>query len=209
MPYLARVLLKGSIVVLPLAVTIWFLWSTILWLDESGLMLLDWFGIQFFDGQSEIPGIGLAFTILGLFLVGLLFQFDPVSWLYEYLEGTLMRFPVVKTLYGAVKDFAAMFDNQQKKHQPVVLVNLPQQGTLVGFITSEKMPEAVANARPGEELVAVYLPMSYMVGGYTVFLPSHCLTPVAWSFEEAMRFAITAGVSQNGQKMATKTKSEE
>jgi len=35
--------------------------------------------------------------------------------------------------------------------------------------------------------VAVYLPMGYMIGGYTVFVPADWVQPIAMSVEEAMR----------------------
>lgn len=203
MPYLAKVFLKGSAVVLPLVVTLWLVWSALVWLDGVGLELLSWFGLQPWETPSSIPGFGLLVTVVGLFMVGLLFQFDPISWLFEKLESAFLRFPVVKTLYGAIKDFAAMFDKGEKeKQQPVVLVELPAMGTVVGFITNQSIPGPVKQAKPGEDLVAVYLPMSYMVGGYTLFLPRDQLTQVDWSFEDAMRFALTAGVSQSAGKPA-------
>jgi uncharacterized membrane protein len=43
--------------------------------------------------------------------------------------------------------------------------------------------------------VAVYLPMSYQIGGYTTMIPRSAIQPVDMSIEEAMRFAVTAGMS--------------
>ena len=59
--------------------------------------------------------------------------------------------------------------------------------------------DVVKDNSPGK-LLTVYIPMSYMVGGFTLFLPADKVIPVDWSFEEAMRFAITAGVSQEPAK---------
>ena len=47
------------------------------------------------------------------------------------------------------------------------------------------------------DTVAVYLPMSYMVGGYTVFLPRGRLEPTSLSVEEGMRIALMGGVRQS------------
>lgn len=189
--YLLQPLVKGSMVVLPLLVTVWLLWSALLWLNGLGLNLLSHLSID-----SLFPGMGLSLMLLALLLVGLLFQFNPVSWLYQYVEDALLRFPLVKTLYGAVKDFAAMFDQEKNQGQQVVLVDMPGQGQVLGFITASRIPNQVQQATSNPELVAVYLPMSYMVGGYTLFVERSRLTLVDWSFEDAMRFALTAGVSQ-------------
>ena len=64
---------------------------------------------------------------------------------------------------------------------------------LLGFLTRSDfsdMPKGVGN----EDEMAVYLPMSYQVGGYTVLIPRKRVTPVPMSREEAMRFVLTAGL---------------
>jgi uncharacterized membrane protein len=40
----------------------------------------------------------------------------------------------------------------------------------------------------------VYLPMSYMVGGYTVFVPRDQIEPTGLSVEAGMRIALMGGV---------------
>lgn len=188
---LLKSLVKGSIVVLPLLVTAWFLWSALVWLNTLGTDL-----IVLLHLPNVFPGMGLLLMMTGLLIVGLLFQFNPVSWLYQYFEDVLLRFPLVKTLYGAVKDFANMFDQNDDRDQQVVLIDLPPLGKAVGFITSKQVPNSLHKELGGQDFVAVYLPMSYMIGGYTVFVPPERITVVDWSFEDAMRFTLTAGVSQ-------------
>jgi uncharacterized membrane protein len=80
----------------------------------------------------------------------------------------------------------------------VVQVQIPGMPIrMLGFVTLEDL-DGVGLASPdgGEESVAVYLPMSYQIGGYTVLLPRSYLTPVDMGMEEAMRFLITAGLSR-------------
>lgn len=185
-------LIKGSIVALPILITGWLLWSTLLWLNSFGTDL-----IMLLSLPNLFPGMGLLLMIIGLVIIGLLFQFNPVSWIYHYFEDLLLRFPLVKTLYGAIKDFANMFDQQEDKDQQVVLVDIENLGKAVGFITSGQTPNSLDDALAGKDMVAVYLPMSYMIGGYTLFVPRERITVVDWSFEDAMRFTLTAGVSQS------------
>lgn len=195
--FLLRPFIKGAMVVLPLLITTWVLWSATLWLNSLGLEAMALLQIP-----SLFPGLGLLLMILALLVVGILFQFNPVSWIYQYFEDLVLRFPVVKTLYGAVKDFAGMFDQEEQRDQQVVLVNIGELGQAVGFITSTQVPPAV-KSQQYSDMVCVYMPMSYMVGGYTLFLPKDKLTPVDWSFEDAMRFALTAGVSQSQARNKT------
>jgi len=106
-----------------------------------------------------------------------------------------------------------MFDNNHNKDQQVVLLDMQSSGLgyIVGMITNKTLPKAINNALNGDndsqmQLVAVYLPMSYMVGGYTILVDRDKVKVVDWSFEEAMRFALTAGVSQKADDLVKKIK---
>lgn len=70
---------------------------------------------------------------------------------------------------------------------------------LVGFITqqhSEQLPQGLNI----EGSVLVYLPLSYMIGGYTILVPQRNITPLDMSMEEAMRFTLTAGIAGDNVK---------
>jgi len=200
-------LLKGSLVVFPVLITIWVIWSLVRWIDDLGQKALE----PFLLDHLIFPGSGLIIVAVILVTVGLLFQFNYINWVFTKIEKYLMKFPLVKTVYSAMKDLAGMFDNNQNKDQQVVLVNMQATGLgyIVGMITNQTLPSAINNTfsqtQTGEnELVAVYLPMSYMVGGYTVLVEKDKVKVIDWSFEEAMRFALTAGVSQKPETFAEK-----
>ncbi len=195
---IVKPLLKGALVVLPIVITAWVVWSALGWLNGLGLSALQALRLDFLT----FPGSGLIIMAALLFAVGLLLKISVINWFYKNLEKLLLRFPLIKTLYGAVKDLAGMFDNQQNKQQQVALVDMQAQGMglMVGIITTESLPsqtQSTIDEITTEPLLTVYLPMSYMVGGYTVFLPASKVKRLDWTFEEAMRFALTAGVSTN------------
>jgi uncharacterized membrane protein len=76
----------------------------------------------------------------------------------------------------------------------VVAVTLP--GTswrLLGFVTRAEFTDLPAGIGTASE-VAVYLPMSYQVGGYTVIVPREAVRAIEMSREEAMKFILTAGL---------------
>ena len=64
----------------------------------------------------------------------------------------------------------------------------------IGFVTQED-PERLPESFRDRDSVLVYLPMSYMVGGYTVLVPRDHIQPCKMSMDEAMRFALTAGIT--------------
>lgn len=192
-------ILKGSLIVFPVLITIWVIWSLVRWIDELGQKALEPFSLSYLI----FPGSGLIIVVVILLIVGLLFQFNYINWVFTKIEKYLLKFPLVKTVYSAMKDLAGMFDNNQNKDQQVVLVDMQSSGLgfIVGLITNKTLPTAISNtlndkSLSKKQLVAVYLPMSYMVGGYTILIESDKVKIVDWSFEEAMRFALTAGVSQ-------------
>ena len=51
----------------------------------------------------------------------------------------------------------------------------------------------------GEEKLAVYFPMSYQLGGFTVIVPKSSARELKMTVEEALRFCVTAGVSKPEQ----------
>jgi uncharacterized membrane protein len=80
-----------------------------------------------------------------------------------------------------------------------VLVRFPGQDfQLLGFVTRDSF-DGLPLEPAAEDPVAVYLPMSYQVGGYTLYLPRSALTPIDMPFEQAMRLTLTAGVTARGE----------
>ena len=67
----------------------------------------------------------------------------------------------------------------------------------VGLVTRQSMTGLARGLNELEDHVAVYLPMGYMIGGYTVFVPRSWTTPIDMTVEEAMRSALIAFMSSN------------
>jgi uncharacterized membrane protein len=102
---------------------------------------------------------------------------------------------LVKTIYNGVRDITAFLAASRSKSdlKTTVLVRLNDDMRVVGFITADRVPYETA-----EESVAVYLPMSYQIGGYTVYIPKNRLEPLNMSIEDALRMVITAGMGNKG-----------
>ena len=191
MKYLGRIFLTGVFTVLPVLATAYLL----IWLFttvESFLgRPLQWL---IPEGYYKV-GMGLAVGVLVIFVVGVLMRAYIVRRVFELTERLLLGVPLIKTIYAALRDFFGLFaGHDDQEALQVVTVQLP--GTdmrLMGFVTRENfsdLPSGVA----GDGDVAVYLPMSYQVGGYTVFMPRSQISPVQMPREQAMRFVLTAGL---------------
>jgi uncharacterized membrane protein len=143
----------------------------------------------YFEGLGLLAGIGATLAI------GIGANFFLVRWIVQLFEQVLDRIPLVKSLFQAFKDIARLLSSNAEDHLGQV-VAVDFDGTrLVGFVMQQ-------DARlPGEfmdeqERVAVYLPMSYQLGGYTVHVKRERITPLDVSTDQAMRAVLTGGSLQ-------------
>jgi uncharacterized membrane protein len=112
---------------------------------------------------------------------------------FAHAEKVLLEIPLVRSVYAALRDLMGLFAESKEPSLQVVSLDLPGNLRVLGFVTRADFSDVPAGiARPDE--VAVYLPMSYQIGGYTVFVPKSACTPVRMSREEAMKFILTAGL---------------
>lgn len=138
-------------------------------------------------------GVLAGLTIV--FLVGLLMHIYVVRRLFSKVEQLLYHTPLIKTIYRAFRDFFQFFSaSKNKEFEQVVSVKLDKGIQLVGFITQQQM-EKLPEGFNDQDSVLVYLPLSYMIGGYTILVPKSAVTALDMSMEEAMRFTLTAGVT--------------
>lgn len=193
-PRIARTFLSGLAVVLPIVITI----AVLTWLVKAAQQLLG-AAMQWMlpEGMTVPPALGLLAALGLIFAVGVLMEAVYFRRLMEWVEDLLNRIPLVKTVYNAVRDLMTLFSKAgTRKFSKVVMVKFPNfEARLIGFVTIEDFSDLAINPGAGE--VAVYLPMSYTIGGYTVFVSRSCLTPLEMSLEDAMRFVVTAGMSRS------------
>jgi len=130
-------------------------------------------------------------------LIGLLSHVLVFQKIFNLGEAIFHRLPLVKTIYTAIKDFIGYLSPETGDEMgKVVMVQMPGQSfQLVGFVTREQFDDLPLGL-DAENTVAVYMPMSYQIGGYTLFLPRNCLTPLDMTFEQAMRLVVTGWVTK-------------
>ena len=200
MPWVRRQaghLIKGFVVLLPILGTV----AIIKWVGggfESFLgwplaLLLTWLHIPH---VQYIPGMGTVLLVVIMFLVGMFLNAWLVRTLLAWAEQFLDRIPLVKSIYGSFNDLIGFFSSKQgKKATQVVMVRLgPAGAEALGLLTREDFTDLPAGFGPAD-MVAVYVPLSYAMGGFTVMVPRAQVRPINMSMEEAMRFAVTAGMA--------------
>ena len=198
---IGKLFLQGLMAILPIALTIYILY----WFAVTAESLLGGFLRIFIPEKYYVPGMAVFAGFAIILAIGILLRLWLFRELFHWGEKTLAKLPLVKTLYGSIRDLMSFFDTSKKKDfNKVVMVTIAGTDTrLIGLVTREdfeNLPSGIDET--GTETMAVYLPMSYQMGGFTVFVPKKNVTPVDMSIEEAMRFALTAAVSVKKEQIS-------
>jgi uncharacterized membrane protein len=188
---------RGVIVVLPIAVTAYLIWW-IAWGIEGVMKSIG----SVLPLSVYYPGMGLVTAVLLVFAVGLVMKSTLGKKLWLVTESMFERIPLVKSLYGSLRDLMDFFSGKKSDGMSqVVMIDLDGTGRqrLIGFVMRESFDDLPAGIGDAEH-VAVYMPMSYQLGGFTTIVPRSAIKPIDMSIEQAMRFALTAGVKKEEAK---------
>lgn len=202
MRYFWNTLFKGLIAVLPVGLTIYLIY----WLAFATENMLGPVIAFFIPDAWYWPGMGLLAGLMLFFVIGLVVNAWLVQRALQLGEQILERIPFVKSVYSALNDFASLFSSSdtRKELQQVVLVTVGRM-RLIGFITAQNVRDLPVISTTGttdadESIVAVYLPMSYQIGGYTIYVPRSRLQVLNIPMEDAMRRVLTAGVAKKAER---------
>jgi uncharacterized membrane protein len=192
--HLSQYFLRGLITALPLGLTVYLFYVFLSWSETLAMRMM-----RPFIGEFYVPGMGLLLGVVGIFLLGFLVSQRVVGRLLSLVELPFTNLPVVKSIYSSLKDFADYFSPKQGTQQTVVALRPPGQDIeLVGLVTRQRVDDLPPGFLQGDR-VAVYLPMGYNIGGYTVFVPRDWVQPIDMPVEEAMRASLFAWMSTAGK----------
>ncbi len=175
----ASYFIRGAVIILPVALTIWVAWQAVTWVDG-------WLNLP-------IPGAGLAIVTLTIMLVGALATNVVTRAAIGTLDVILARLPLVRLLYNAAKDLIQAFAGEKRRFSRGVRVQPDPTIDLwfLGFVTDDDL------ARLGlDGWVAVYLPQSYNIAGNLVLVPADRVVPVAVESADLMAFVVSGGVAK-------------
>ena len=185
-----RTLLTGAAVVIPSAITLYVIYRIGLALDTLGRAAI---------AHKLVPPPGVAavavlvILLLGIYLIGLLAKLVVFRSLLSGWERLIGRVPVVKTLYESVRDLLQLFSGRSSGMGAVVEYRPPGMGlAMLGVLTNRSLSGTSAQSDPN--LVSVYLPFTYMIGGVTVLADRRYLRELDMPAERALKLAATAHV---------------
>jgi uncharacterized membrane protein len=141
----------------------------------------------------RIPGLGTASTAVAILLVGVFATNVIGRRVLLRAESYLLRVPVFRTIYAPVKQLVAAFSpDNEAGFKRVVLVEHPQRGYALGFLTREF---TVDRGRGEEALVAVYVPTNHLYLGDIVICERERASFPDIPVEEGLRICLTGGMA--------------
>lgn len=181
---LAKSFFQGLLIIGPFALTVWIIWYIVSSIDNIIPAL----------SEKLYPGITFLIVILGTTLIGYLGnKFIIGRVVVDSFDYILEHTPGIKFIYTSLKDVMTSFVGDKKKFNQPVLIKTGENPEIwrVGFLTQNDL---TAVGYP--DYVSVYLPHSYAVSGWVVFvLATNIVHLENVSAAQAMKFAVSGGVA--------------
>lgn len=193
---LKKIFLRGLVGIIPTFVTLYLLfWMVSLMETLVGQMLKFFMPTHFY-----IPGLGVISTFVLIFIFGLILNNFLVMELVHSFERKLKTIPFFKAIYSPLRDLMNLFSKSgTTSMKRVVLVHLNQGIKILGVVTREDFSDMPTQLN-SEQIVSVYCPWSYGMGGFTLLVPLKHLEPLDIPIEKAMSLAITGWVKTDSKQ---------
>ena len=189
--------LTGLVVIAPVAMTIWLIWSAIGWIDSVVLPLVpgdfrpeEYIGINF-------RGIGLFIFLLFTVIVGWIAKGLIGRSLIGFAERFVQRMPVVRSIYSGVKQIAeTIFAQKDRSFEKACLIQYPRKGIwAIGFISTDAKGEVANKGGTDSKLLSVFVPTTpNPTSGFLLFFPKEDVLELDMSVEDAAKLVISAGL---------------
>lgn len=202
--------LTGLIVIAPVGLTIWLIWSVIGWIDSVVLPLVP------YDFQPEeyiginLRGIGVIIFLLFTIIVGWLAKGLLGRSLIRVAENVVQNVPVVRSIYSGVKQIAeTVFAQSERSFEKACLFEYPRKGIwAIGFISTTAKGEVADRATTSGDLVSVFVPTTpNPTSGFLLFFPREDIMELEMSVEDAAKLVISAGLVYPNPKDTSQPKS--
>jgi len=187
--------LTGLVVVLPMFLTIYLVWSTIGFVDNKIVPLIpDRYNPENVFGRN-IFGFGVLVFLVFTTLFGALAKGLLGRQIVQFGENLVERTPIVRTIYNGLKQIAeTIFSQSNGSFQRACLIEYPRRGIwAIAFVSTATRGEIPS--KTSEELISVFLPTTpNPTSGFLLFVPRRDIVPLDMSVEEAAKLVISAGL---------------
>ena len=196
--------LTGIVVIAPVGLTIWLIWTVIGWIDAFVVPLVpgrlnpeEYIGIN-------LRGIGVIFLLLFTILVGWIAKGLIGRSLIRWGESLVLRMPIVRSVYSGVKQIAeTVFVQSDRSFEKACLIEYPRKGIwAIGFISTDTRGEVARKVPNMGGMISVFIPTTpNPTSGFLLFFPKEDVIELDMSLEEAAKLVISAGLVYPNEKV--------
>lgn len=195
--------LTGLVVIAPVGLTIWLVWTVVGWIDSVVLPLVPYtFQPEKYIGIN-LRGVGVIIFLIFTIIVGWIGKGLIGRSLIRYAEGLVDRMPVVRSVYSGIKQISeTVFAQTERSFERACMVEYPRKGIwAVGFVSTQARGEVADKAQTSGKLLSVFIPTTpNPTSGFLLFFPEEDVMELDMSIEDAAKLVISAGlVYPNGQ----------
>lgn len=189
--------LTGLVVIAPIGLTIWFIWTVIGFVDGVVLPLVP---DRFNPGQYigvDLRGLGVVIFLIFTVVVGWIAKGLIGRSLLRFGESMVERMPVVRSIYSGVKQIAeTVFAQSDRSFEKACLIEYPRKGVwAIGFISTEARGEIADKHTTNGTLFSVFLPTTpNPTSGFLLYIPAEDVIVLDMSVEDAAKLIISAGL---------------
>jgi uncharacterized membrane protein len=202
--------LTGLVVVLPVGLTIYVIWSVVGWIDswilplipsswQPEALLRDYFGEDF---SFSLRGVGVVVFLIFTIIVGWIAKGLIGRSLINSGERLVNRMPLVSSVYSGIKQIAeTVFAKSEKNFDRTCLVQFPTPGVwAVGFVAAKPKGEIAIRLPNIDDMITVFVALTPLTSGFLVYVPARDVIMLDMTLEEAFKLVISAGlVYPNGK----------
>lgn len=207
--------LTGLVVVLPIGLTIYLIWTVVGWIDswvlplvpssyQPNALLLWLFGENW---SFQVRGVGVVVFLVFTIVVGWIAKGLIGRSLLQRAERLVDRMPVVRSIYNGLKQIAETFFSQKEKSfDRTCLVEFPRPGVwAVGFVATRVKGEIAAQLPQSNEMVAVFVGLTPLMSGLLIYVPAREVVMLDMKPDDAAKLIISAGLVYPNAKDTVKT----
>ncbi|MCK0148509.1 DUF502 domain-containing protein [Marivita sp. S6314] len=199
--------LTGIVVIAPVSLTIWLIWSIMGWVDGFVLPLVPgWFNPEQYIGIN-LRGIGVIIFFLFTIFVGWVAKGLIGRSFIRFAESLVERMPVIRSIYSGVKQIAeTIFAQSERNFEKACLIQYPRKGIwAIGFISTDTRGEVAEKAETVGGLVSIFVPTTpNPTSGFLLFFPREDIIELEMTIEDAAKLVISAGLVYPNAKDPTR-----
>ncbi|WP_050929806.1 DUF502 domain-containing protein [Aestuariivita boseongensis] len=196
--------LTGLIVIAPIGLTIWLIWTVVGWIDGFVLPLVPYHLRPEQYIGINLRGVGVIIFLIFTIIVGWVAKGLLGRSLIRWAESLVERTPVVRSIYSGIKQIAeTVFAQSERSFEKACLIEYPRRGIwAIGFISTDTKGEVAARTGVDSGMVSVFVPTTpNPTSGFLLFFPKDDVIELDMSIEEAAKLVISAGlVYPNGKE---------